>query len=185
MLKDNILRSMLLDNENSAKPLDTFQFPMEGYLKIVQKDMKTGEIIHVDEDHNKVLQWARHATFHCLTGSPFSQIGSTRNKNGDTTYHSSSVNLDGTIISGEQFFTDTELRYWANSTLGDNYIYSYYPTKIIFGTSAEFSGWEDPDMSAEYKYEAQTVEGYTPTTFNSNIDISDNIYSDKLIMVSF
>lgn len=179
MLKDNILRSMLLDNENSVKPLDTFTFPVEGYLKIVQRDAKTGEIIHVDEDHNKVLQWARHATFHCLTGSPYSNQGETRSSGIES--HTSSQNDDATTISGEQFFTSTPLNYWATSTIDpSSYIYSYYPTKILFGTSTEFTGWSDPEMTAAYKYEAQN-EGYTQTSFDEHINDSSvvNDYSAK------
>ena len=103
MVKENILRSMLRDNENSARPLDKFEFPMEGYLKIVQKDEKTGEILHVDEDHNTVLQWARHATFHCLTGSPYSPMGKTRLSNDAD--HSLTKNNDQTLISGGQYFS--------------------------------------------------------------------------------
>ena len=184
MLKDNILSSMLLDNENSAKPLDTFTFPVEGYLKIVQKDMDTGEIIHVDEDHNKVLQWARHSTFHCLTGSPFSDQGETRLKNPQEgePYHSDSVNEDGTVISGEQFFTGTDLRYWTESTIGGgSYIYSYYPTKLLLGTSAEFTSWDDIKMTSAYKYQAQN-DGYTMEIFNKHLvpdqEVQENITND-------
>lgn len=172
MMKDNILRSMLRDNENSVKPLDKFEFPMEGYLKIVQKDNKTGEIIHCDEDHNTVLQWARHATFHCLTGSPFSPMGVTRST--DPADHSDDTNNDQTVISKGQYFSSDAITNWATSTLGANYIYSYYPTKILFGTSSEYAGWDSMESNARYQ---ATSLGYNENNFDENIDDIKNDYS--------
>ena len=176
MLKDNIFKSMFRDNENSAKPLDKFEFPMEGYLKIVQKDEKTGEIIHVDEDHNTVLQWARHATFHCLTGSPFSPYGETRLKNTqEITNHSDEINEDMTTISSDQYFSDKETYNWCESKMLDtSYIYSYYPTKILFGTSSEYDSWASMDETA--RYQARSL-GYTQENFSTNIDDPLNDYS--------
>ena len=182
MMKDNILKSMLRDNENSARPLDRFEFPMEGYLKIVQKDSKTGEIIHADEDHNTVLIWARHATFHCLTGSPFSNAGVTRSDD-----HSLTRNGDATLISGEQFFQRSadpeeaanQLYYWDESKLGgaqDPYVYSYYPTKILFGTGCEFESWDDLLASdANYAYHAGQM-GYNSENFDEHIGDPENDY---------
>ena len=172
MIKENILRSMLKDNENSAKPLDKFEFPMEGYLKIVQKDEKTGEIIHADEDHNTVLVWARHATFHCLTGSPFSPEGKTRLPSEGN--HSITTNNDQTLISEGQYFSSGEVMKWAASTIREDYIYSYYPTKILFGTSSEYAGWDSMESNARYQ---ATSLGYNESTFDTHIDNAKNDYS--------
>ena len=187
MMKDNILKNMLRDNENSVKPLDKFEFPMEGYLKIVQKDERTGEIISVQEDHNTVLQWARHATFHCLTGSPYSPQGETRLVSDDagTINHAdhsenpatSAVNKDQTMISGNQYFDGTDLTPWCvknGPSLSSDYIYAYYPTKILFGTSSEYTSWANLDSNA--RYQAVSL-GYDQADFDDNVSLAINDYS--------
>ena len=188
MMKENILKSMLRDNENSVKPLDKFEFPMEGYLKIVQIDNKTKEVIHCQEDHNTVLLWARHATFHCLTGSPYSPIGQTRLENSSTVINHAdqgetiegvarnATNTDRTMISNDQYFSSKVLTPWCErtSSLAENYIYSYYPTKILFGTSAEYANWSSMDSNA--RYQAVSM-GYNQGNFDDNIILPDNDYS--------
>jgi len=74
----------------------------------------------------------------------------------NTSNHSLTTNIDGTLISGEQFFhTPQPIQYPAfffNGADGaadnapysaglDTYDYPYFPTKILLGTGVEFTRW--------------------------------------------
>jgi len=153
---------------------------MHGELEIIAT--KNGKIIHYDKGENVVCIWAKHAAMHLLTGESFSQIGVTRNpsQHGDTagdSFH----NKDGTMVSGEQYFSTITWPgpngWWSRPAAGDSgsHLYPFFPTKMLFGTGFEWQDWAtigDSDYYTEY-----TTDGWNSATYNSNISESANNYS--------
>lgn len=142
---------------------------IHGVLEVMAH--KNGKMFHYETGDNVVTIWAKHATMHMLTGESFSTHGKQRIFDdgfygGDDTAHTATAigegrNLDGTLLSGEQYFsTNTDPTFspeakWSKATvnpetgLGDasgtdgSMIHPFFPTKMLFGTGFEYTSWND------------------------------------------
>jgi len=167
MLK-NMLRNKI-GGFNFKSENDLMSFKLKGELKLTAE--KNGEIFHYDEGHNVVTIWAKHATMHLLTSESFSTHGTVFDEAGtELIYSSRSIidedhtsgykNIDGTLISGEQYFSNNESYYDTGmqqykhfnkpanlpveTAIGDSssgFIHPFFPTKMAFGTGVEYKDW--------------------------------------------
>lgn len=167
-----------------------------GYAKVLGEleiiGYKNGKQFHYDKSHNVVTIWAKHATMHLLTGDSFSDNG--RQRSFESSDHTNTgfgegVNNDGTLLSGEQFFSnnedpdfDIDSKY-TKSTVNEN-IHPYFPTKMLFGTGFEFNKWQTGDTNditipQNYREIYENEQGWSETEFETNIDIGLNDYSNE------
>ena len=208
MLKDKINENFK-DQKGSMNIKDELWVPIRGSLKVTSKNVRTGEIEHVDEDHNTVTIWARHAMMHMITGSSFSSYGARRLFNtdngafgtgsdfpyyGSTENHSSTENPDGTLLSGEQFFTSNGEDYtleklWSKSTAEidstddstaqagklEQLTMPFFPTKMLFGTGIEFQDWNEIPVGYKSIYSS---EGWGETSSPSTVSFNDKIENE-------
>lgn len=191
-----MLKDKLLDRLNKQTPKENKDFfPMElkGFVEI--KAWDKGKLFYHDGGDNNVTIWARHSLMNLLSGWSYSNLGNS-SASGTTKYSrptatidmhngTTGVNMDGTLLSGEQYFWDYTAfadcvePHWP----GDSpYLFPYFPTKMLFGTGYEFVDYAEfianPDWPAFYtEYtDALSFEG------GSSYGISDpyNYYSNKL-----
>jgi hypothetical protein len=175
--------------------MDDFKM-LRGDVEVIAK--KNNKIFHYERSNNVVTKWAKHTTMHLLTGESFTTHGVQRsldaNDHVDNGVAGEGVNNDGTLLSGQQYFSNNNNPNWnvddmwskstftPASSLNDasddpnSATFPFFPTKILLGTGFEFKTWDDiPD---EYKsvYEA---EGWDQLTFDSlEKQNSDNNYSN-------
>ena len=174
-----------------------------GYAKVLGEleiiGYKNGKQFHYDKSHNVVTIWAKHATMHLLTGESFSDIGEQRSfgendhlgeldpKGGGDFFDSGEgVNVDGTLLSGQQYFSnnsnpdfDIDSKYTKSSTdiSETNLIHPYFPTKMLFGTGYEFRNWSEIEAKPQFET-IYTDQGWNSGNFPTNIDNNDNDYSN-------
>jgi len=188
-------------------------FNFEGKLAVIGE--KGGKVFHYDEGDNVVTIWAKHATMHLLTSETFSTHGTVLDKTGsELVYSSRSIlsgdhqegikNADGSIISVEQYlggnndYYDTLNGYHKhfnrpanltiNSSSGDaatDFIFPFFPTKMLFGTGVEFASWDDVRAAGRDGPETDITSylhpkngGWDETSFNMNIENLTNYYSN-------
>lgn len=171
-----------------------------GELELVGR--RGGEVIYYDKGYNTVTVWAKHATMHLLTGEAFSSHGRSRYFDSDSlntgSDHSATGvgqghNPDGTLLSGQQYFTANatggyaEDTMWTQSTVntatadGDRsdtdseMKFPFFPSKMLFGTGFEYANWTS--IPSDYKTYFTSL-GWDSSTFNGNISLSDNDYSN-------
>jgi hypothetical protein len=160
-----------------------------GELEVIEKN-KFGIIENYEKGDNTVTLWSKHATMHLLTGESFSYHGTQRSFD-ETADHTSTTNTDGTLLSGQQYFSDNttpdfsiEDR-WSKSTFTPIFDvdgitdpadikHPFFPTKMLFGTGFEFTNWANLSDSFRTFYESL---GWNQTTFDSNISNGSNNYS--------
>ena len=168
---------------------------IRGELEI--EAFKNGKKIHEDKGENMVTIFAKHATMHLLTGETFTTHGTQRSFTGhDSTTPGEGTNPDGTLLSGQQFFSnnsnpdfDIDSR-WSRSTitpntdfgdsspLPDQVRFPFFPTKMLFGTGFEWRSWADIPLEYRDQYES---EGWNQSVFeNVSIDSGSNNYSEEL-----
>jgi len=212
MLK-NILRDKI-GGFNFKTENDRMSFKLKGELKLTAE--KNGEIFYYDEGHNVVTIWAKHATMHLLTSESYSTHGTVFNEDGsELVYSSRSIddadhtigfkNVDGTLISGEQYlgnndkYYDTGMQQYkhfnkpanlsVNNAIGDSnsgFIHPFFPTKMAFGTGIEYKNW-DSVVAAGRAGDSEDITSYvhakngawSESTFNNMIDNPKNYYSNK------
>ncbi len=162
----------------------------KGIVEIIGK--KGDEVIYYDKGENLVTKWAKHAIMHALTGESFSSHGVQRSMT--PADHESGiapgqgVNIDGTLLSGEQYFSNNESpNYgiedrWSKSTAveeqskGDagDLVYPFFPTKMLFGTGKEFKDFDElPEIFKDY------YSDWDESIFNLHIASTNNNYSDR------
>ncbi|MFW6281426.1 MAG: hypothetical protein ACOC1O_01355 [bacterium] len=152
-----------------------------GHVEVIAE--RNGEIVHYDEGYNTVTVWGKHLTMHLLSGESWSSHGTVGTDpevdkifssrsidplDHDTETPGSETNADGTLISGEQYFSNNDpyynvansehlMRTKATTNLTNNpdigvdstdgFIYSKFPTKILLGTGIEFQNWAEIDSA--------------------------------------
>ena len=129
-----------------------------GIVEVTKRDSE-GNVIQSYKGKNMITRWSKHAIMHMMTGEVFSSHGKQRDLTSATgaTNHSLTKNSDGTLISGEQYFsTNANLAapglsapdyFWSKSTgfttatsdTSSGLIFPFYPTKLLLGTGFEFS----------------------------------------------
>lgn len=162
----------------------------KGELELIGRKGK--EIVYYDRGPNTVTIWAKQATMHLLTGESFSSHGQQRSFD-ETTDHTTLLNTDGTLMSGEQYFSNNTDPYysldtrWSKSTVDasvskgdasatdDEMKYPFFPTKMLFGTGFEYASWSVIPADYQTYY---TSLGWDQATFDSNISNADNDYSN-------
>lgn len=185
---------------------DTIGFNLRGKLEIIGE--RNGKIVHHDEGNNVVTVWAKHASMHLFSSESYSSHGNMDNL-GTIQYsgrgigvgdHTVSDNIDGTLISGGQYFADNTDFYSAgfkylnipnnmsiDTVNGDqlSFNYPFFPTKMLFGTGIEYKSWSDiPEI---YKGSSSDVNSYAnannglwdSSSFDSAISNASNYYSNK------
>lgn len=158
---------------------------------------KNGKPFHYEVGDNVVTIWAKHATMHLLTGETFTTHGEQRSFDPDFHIEGSDagegVNKDGTLISGQQYFSDnsdpdfTLDTRWSKSTINpdtnsgdaggnsEDVKYPFFPTKMLFGTGFEWNSWSDIPEDYQSSY---ADDEWTESIFNENIDNNGNDYSN-------
>ena len=185
MLKDIINKDI---NVIIRKPDDEpFLYEMKGELEIIGSE--GGEVFHRDKQRNKITLWAKHSTMHLLTGESFCQVGTTR-LTGDSDFGvigDSSVNNDGTMVSGEQYLANPTFPgsnlWWSRPAIGDSATHTnpYFPTKMLFGTGYEWGSWAGIGDSDYWSYYINT-DGWTESDFdNATISNVANSYSANFV----
>ena len=204
MKKVNIITKRA--KRNLKQEIDRFGFAnIQGELEII--GYENGKPFHYDKNHNVVTIWSKHATMHLLTGEIFSAHGQQRSflagdhqGQGDGLGpfgFGEGVNADGTLLSGQQFFSNNidpnfslNTR-WSKSTIApanipdgttnpDEVKYPYFPTKMLFGTGFEFATWAEIQGLTDPAYEdIYTTQGWS-AIFDNNVSDSLNDYSNRL-----
>lgn len=191
MLKDKIGeiidKARFYQNKRDL-PFDSMPLGIKGEVEIVAK--KKGVVFYHDKGPNQVTYWARHAIMQMMRGKPLGQWGRKYNNlvdtlrqhaisRRDTTGWTGSNNLDGTLFSGQQYFSN-QAPYSGVSMSGVEF--PYFPTKVLLGTGVEFydftsmNTWAGGTAAAQTLIADQTAfEGYAGITA-----ANANWYSSKL-----
>jgi hypothetical protein len=171
MLIDNIKKqfNILKDTRNKDK-----MYPIRGELEVI--GMRNGKVFHYDKGPNMVTAWAKHSMMHILSGESFTNQGTQRTLAG--AHHSaqfvgdSYYNNDGTMLSNYQYFDNptfpSSLGWWSMSdsviapATYTGYNYPFFPTKMLFGTGFEYSGWSgDSTYFAKYTQQGFGISNFT------------------------
>ena len=109
------------------------------------------------------------------------------------TINTTGKNLDGYLLNGKQYFFNsseiTEKYSRPASSLANENLYAYFPTKVLFGTGKEYSSWdvlqtENETANATWYTEMINSYGGDVTTaknnFDTNIDITCNTFSGSI-----
>lgn len=185
MLKDLIFKN-IIPKKRIVTPRqyarDVFPYKFRGEVEIeAYKHFGEGvkKLIYHDKGPNVVTQWGKHVVMHLLTGEVFCEWGETRSKvagshglSGDTYF-----NTDGTLISGQQYFAGDSVNWWSEDNTGSSLIYSYFPTKMLFGTGKEGDSWGS-FTATEQSYYAGLTPAWGQVNFDDNVDDAGNIYSN-------
>lgn len=191
------------------KENDNIPVGVRGELEVIVRDCN-GNIISYDKDHNEITDWMKHSIIHLLAGNIFSkehiypipettpeQYIYTKMQGGED-FHSSTgkTNADGMLLTGKSYFHDgisQEGFGWGNAKPSEDvsYICPTYPTKMLFGTGAEFSGDEPFNVITSYygvsesTDTAKSLEKFlgkemgNTIAFNNNINDPTNYYSNS------
>ena len=175
MIKDKLTEAVRTGLNNIKKGDDNIPLKMRGELEVIVKD-RDGNILSYERDHNQVTKLAKMAIIHLLAGEigtidqPVDSCevtagmralyldGSSPNPPANLVEipskfdpdpehkHNASLNADGQLVSGMQFFYDggqvinqnrVSILSQVNPYEGD-VLYSFnYPTKMLFGTGIE------------------------------------------------
>jgi len=164
---------------------------------------KNGKKFYYDKGDNTVTIWAKHSMIHLLTGEVMTSHGKQR----EFTGHSLTENLDGTLISGEQFFTNYDSnaypsgynldRRWSRNTANfdatsgdinhamsgsDNLMFPFFPTKMLLGTGFEYEAWNDISASDPNDRAYYESYGYNDANFgNPTSEYSDTWNGTNLV----
>lgn len=155
MIKDKLAKAIQNSLENIKNGEDHIPLGMRGELEVIVKD-REGNVLSYERDHNQVTKLAKMAIIHLLAGeigtndAPlYSEEGTSRAyssssadsnvevvKEFKSANHTTSTNLDGVLVSGQQFFYNgsqvENISQISLSSLAAN-----YPTKMLFGTGME------------------------------------------------
>lgn len=167
---------------------------LRGEIEVI--GYKNGKMFHYDKGDNTVTIYAKHSTMHCLTGESFTSHGTQRsfvNADHSETIPGEGVNSDGTLISGEQFFTNYANfgidDKWSKSTVTASTIegdvtsnstdikHSFFPAKMLFGTGFEFENWAEIGSILQNYQTQYGTEGWTSANFDELIPDDSNDYS--------
>ena len=214
MLKKIIQR--YLENKERA---DLIPFNVRGKVEVW--GLKDGKVFHYDEGHNTVTLWAKHSNIHLISGETFSTHGDVievdydqetseyTDVNDVTIFsrrqiqqasHNSSINTDGTIMSGDTYlgsnddyidggdFTYPNLpNLSSHPSDGENGFFPYFPTKMLFGTGREYKSWNDIPLrfrdldesgdNWERSYANPKNGSWDPNDFDSHLNHPLNYYS--------
>jgi hypothetical protein len=152
---------------------------------------------------------------HLLTSETFSTHGTVLDETGsELVYSSRSIvnndhqegikNADGTLVSGDQYLGGNDDYYDSlngyhkhfnrpanldvSPSSGDaatDFIFPFFPTKMLFGTGVEFASWDDVRAAGRDGAETDITSylhpkngGWDETSFNMNISNITNYYSN-------
>lgn len=173
MIKDKIADAVQASLDNMKKGDDYIPLNMRGELEVIVKD-REGNIVSYERGHNQVTKLAKMAIIHLLAGeigvvdsdvfsiehsgesSDFQRVYSLNDvvnsakifPRYERSNHTNSSNLDGTLVSGSQFFYDGD-EYDNGITYRLTQVAPYdasdhtlklnfnFPTKMLFGTGVE------------------------------------------------
>jgi hypothetical protein len=192
MLKDLII-NRVLEELKKNKSVDQVPIELKGFVEI--KAWKDGRLFYHDGGDNDVTIWAKHSLINLLSGRTYGrygdQISTTSYKYSKPVINSAShdnspnfINMDGMLLSGEQYFWDyTTFSNWVQPDwpAAAPYNYSYFPTKILFGTGYEFADWTAFQAAPgfpEYYTEYTTEELFEGVPGDCGIDDEYNYYSN-------
>jgi hypothetical protein len=212
MIKDKLTEAIEASLNNMKNGDDHVPLNMRGELEVIVKD-RDGNVLSYEKGHNQVTNLAKMAIIHLLAGevgvidSNIYSVSGTGNlraysldeptEKGALIYssfnpanHSATTNVDGTLVSGEQFFFSGESYVTENSTVlsqvnakdvGGLPLKFNFPTKMLFGTGIE--AYDETTMESAYQGSTLNVStniknvlnGYTSS---SNLSVSFFKYCD-------
>lgn len=199
MLKHEILKSIQIMKDRPNK--DLIPFEMKGELNV--KAWKDGQLFYHDGGDNTITIWAKHNMIHLLTGDVFSNLGELKKNTLEAGNENHAItiptNKDGTLISQSQYWWDGEPGpgavwngQWSSSsgTFVGDYIYPFFPTKMLFGTGKEYENWThvadnaSPEEILFLQSTWNTIESFnikiplatTPTNYYSGTVKVNNVY---------
>ena len=214
MLKDILNNKMSIrPTKKSKKDEELMPFKLKGKLTIIGE--KNGEVFHYDEGDNVVTIWAKHATMHLLTSESFSTHGTVLDPTqteyvyssrsiADIDHQAGILNADGSLVSGSQYLGDNSEYYDSgqgahkhfnrpnnlvvDDAVGDspsNFIFPFFPTKMLFGTGVEYVNWDAVRAAGRDGAETDITSyvhpkngGWDNNSFNDRIDDITNYYSN-------
>lgn len=161
------------------------------------------EQIYHDKGDNVVTNWAKHGTMHMLTGEVFSTHGNrtidsfaakARRSSLGGDHVLDTVNNDGTLLSGELYLGNNDNYDMYNAlpnttdhpantdpAIGDStdgFVYTHFPTKMLFGTGIEYVNWDaviadGKDGADQGGYGNAGNGGWSETSFNDRLVTTD------------
>ena len=177
MIKDKLVEAVKTGLDNMKKGDDRIPLNIRGELEVIVKD-REGNVLSYERGCNQVTNLAKMAIIHLLAGEvgvEDSAIYSTVKTHGTLlrgvskeeasnaaivsprfvpTNHDTGKNLDGILVSGEQFFYDgTSIVSTNTNKLSqvdplDNSFSFNFPTKMLFGTGIE--AYDSETLDAAY-----------------------------------
>lgn len=190
MLKNKLFSKSLLDKileDDGKKEEDGFQRAVDFRGEVEIKAWKDGKLFYHDGGPNAITLWARHANIHLLSGNSYSsqggEIGTWSQPVQNS--HSTLKNLDGILLSGEQYFWDWPIydnNFKHKYPEGNSeYKFPFFPTKMLFGTGFEFDTYTNAPQVFKTKWEADPINNLNEATFNSSLkEQTANFYSNRI-----
>lgn len=225
MIKDKLTEAVRDSLNNIKKGDDHIPLNMRGELEVIVKD-RDGNVLSYERGHNQVTNLAKMAIIHLLAGeigvvdsdvfsipetsgvdfqrtyalgeatSPFAKITSSFTP----TNHTQTDNLDGQLVSGEQFFyvganyvaeRINQLSQITAKDISNDDLKFNFPTKMLFGTGMEASNQDA--VALEYRNEIGEnlntatickLNGYSadtslPTTFFNGCSYAADVIADS------
>lgn len=203
MIKDKLAEAIETSLENIKSGNDNIPLKMRGELEVIVKD-RDGNVLSYERGHNQVTNLAKMAIIHLLAGEIGSVDGNiysvtAPNSNIQRAYsltdteatnfakiypsftpdnHTASVNVDGQLVSGEQFFYEgsyyvgstTKLSQVNSQDTNGNAFQFNFPTKMLFGTGIE--SYQAGDMESLYKNEISGMEVSTMCALNGYSNVA-------------
>lgn len=216
MLKENILKGLYKSKELMNQNKEKLPLGMRGELEVIVRD-SAGNVTSYQKGHNTVTDWTKMQIIHMLAGEIFTLddplFSNSRNSsenlftrtagsegykipqrsNSDSETHSSTINKDGYLLSGEPYFYS----YNENEIIQTNGMTGYNnfnsPTKMLFGTGMEASDLASAksEYTSETKDEVSNIliasaNGFDEVTnlegkmFNKNLTSNENFYTSDI-----
>ena len=205
MIKDKLAKAVETGLNNIKNGDDYIPLSMRGELEVIVKD-REGNVLSYERGHNQVTNLAKMAIIHLLAGEvgvidggiysvPELSTGATLQRTytlGDEdptgnfakiypTFvpenHTTTTNLDGQLVSDEQFFYDgtnyinelaakNQLSQIFAKDISNTPIKFNFPTKMLFGTGME--AYDSSTMTTEYANEIGSSELSTAVILRLN-----------------
>ena len=222
MIKDKLVEAVETGLKNIKNGDDYIPLNMRGELEVIVRD-RDGNVISYERGHNQVTNLAKMTIIHLLAGEIgvvdgkiYSDMNSNSNalrglKLGDgeaqifpklvPSNHTTTTNVDGQLVSGEQYFFDGSKVVNTQSNINllsqvqpvavdvpesDGGINFNFPTKMLFGTGLEAKDTDEMgnnyqadfgttvSQSTIYRLNGWSIDPSGPSEIFANVNIEEN-----------